>query len=526
VIALTGTGALMRLIVRRDRVRIAVWIVSVVALVVFSAASVKGIYPTPEDLRAAAVVVEGNAAAIAFNGPVQGLDTLGGRIAFETGTFGFILLALMSIFMTVRNTRTEEETGRLELVRATVVGRHAPLVATLCLVSVMNVAVGALVTVGFLAQDLPSAGSVVFGVSFAAVGITFTAAAGVAAQVTENSRVASGLAGAAVGTAFVLRAVGDVGDGTLSWLSPIGWGQKTRAFAGEQWWPLLLPVACSALLVVVALALAARRDLGGALIAPRPGPPAAAPSLGRPVGLAVRLQRGSLLGWVAGVFVLGLVYGSIGNDIEDFVGDNEALRDLLARSGADLVDSYFGTSLLVLALVGSGFAVQSALRLRSEETALRAEPLLATPIARRQWMASHLLCAFAGSAVVLAGGGLGVGLSYSVVTGDPGELPALVVDSLAYLPAVWTLVGLAAALFGLLPRAMAVAWAALAVGFVVGFFKEILDLPGWLADVSPFEQTPLVPAADLAVAPLLVLGLVAVMLTLAGLEGFRRRDLA
>jgi ABC-2 type transport system permease protein len=525
VSVLTATGTLARSILHRDRVRIVVWILGAVALVWSSAAGIKGLYDTPEKLRSAAAAVEGNAAAIAFNGPAQGLETLGGRIAFEAGTAGLVVVALMSLFMVGRQTRAEEESGRLELIRATVVGRHAPLAAAVAVVSAMNIVVAAATTVVVAAQGVPANGSVVFGLGFLAVGLAFTAIAALSGQFSENPRVGHGLAGAMVGLAFVLRAAGDIGDGTLSWLSPIGWAQKARPFAGEQWWPLILPVLLAAGCLTAATALASRRDLGAGLFPPRPGPATAGPGLKTPLGLALRLQRGGLLWWSVGVLSLGLVYGSVASDLEEFLADNEALRDLLARSGTNLIDSFFGTTLLILAIIGSGFGLQTAQRLRSEETALRVEPLLATPVSRRRWMFSHLTVAFAGSAVVLAAGGLGLGLSYAMVTRDAGQLPPLVGDALAYLPAVAVLITLGAAVGGLMPRWAAASWALLAFSLVMGFFGEILDLPSWVGALSPFEHTPLVPAEGLTVAPLLALAAVAAGLTLAGDHGFRRRDI-
>src|SRR5688572_14000827 len=220
-----------------------VWMSGIVAMTASSAAGVKGLYGTAAELQRAAALIEGNAVAIAFNGPDQGLGTIGGRIAFETGAFTLVLVALMSLFTISRNTRAEEESGRLELIRATAVGRHAPAAAALIVVAAMNAVTGLGLAVGLLGLDLPAAGCVAYGLSAAAVGLVFAAIAAVTAQVTENTRVASGLAGLAVGLAYTLRAVGDIGGGTLSWVSPIGWGQKLRPFAGEQWWPLALPVA-------------------------------------------------------------------------------------------------------------------------------------------------------------------------------------------------------------------------------------------------------------------------------------------
>jgi len=525
VTELAGTLTLARFIARRDRVRIVVWIASIVALLLVTALSVKGLYPTQASLDEAVTAFGNNAAAIAFNGPAQGLDTLGGEVAFQVGATGLVVVALMSLLMTGRLTRFEEEAGRLELVRSMAVGRHAPAAAALIVVSAMNVLLAALVTAGLAGLGLPLTGSLVLGASYGVLGLLFAAAAMVAAQITENTRVVYGSCGAVLGAAFALRAAGDVGDGTLSWLSPIGWAQKARPFAGEKWWPLLIAIAVTGGLIVLATVLADRRDLGAGLVASRGGPAVAPRSLNGPLGLAVRLQRGTVIGWSAGLFATGIAYGWVADDIQDLVGDNKAMQDMIARAGGvSLTNSYLSTSLLMLALVGAGFAIASALRLRSEETALRAEPILATSVSRRRWVASHLAVALGGSVIVLAAGGLGTGLAYGIVSGDPPQVPRLLGAALVQLPAVWLLVGLATALFGLLPRGVAVAWAALAVCLVVGVFGELLDLPGWLSRVSPFEHIPQPPAAAVSVVSLVVITAAAAGLVSAGLGAFRRRD--
>jgi ABC-2 type transport system permease protein len=522
---LTATGSLTRFVLRRDRVRIAVWVMAIALLVLSTAASVKGLYPTQHDLDVAAAGAHDNAAAIAFNGPDQGLDTVGGQVAFQVGAFGLVVMALMAMFMVGHETRAEEESGRLELVRALPVGRHAPTAAALIVAGGMSVVVGVLVGLSLLSLGLPSAGSLLFGASYLATGLLFTAVALVAAQVTENNRVVYGITGTVVGASFALRAAGDIGDGTLSWLSPIGWAQKTKPFAGDAWWPLLLPLVATVGLVALAGALSTRRDVGAGLVAPRPGPPTAAASLGSPLGLAVRLQRGTVIAWAAGLLLTGVAYGSVANDVEDFIGDNDSVKEMVARAGGNLVDSYLATSLMMLALIGSGFAISSVLRLRSEETALHAETMLATPLSRTRWMASHLTVAFVGSAAIVGLNGLGVGVSYAIAAGDAGQVPRMLAASLAYLPPVWLLIGLTAALFGLVPRAAVAAWGALAACFVVGLLGDVLNLPGWVQDISPFRHIPQVPAAGFAVVGPLVVTVVAAALTAAGFVAFRRRDL-
>ena len=524
--SLTGTPALARFILRRDRIRILVWVVAIVALASLTTVGIEGVFPTQAALDQTAAATAHNAAAIAFNGAAQGLNTVGGQVAFQFGAGGMILVALMSIFMFGRLTRGEEEAGRLEVVRSLPVGIHANTLAAGLTVAAMNLAVGMLTAAVLIAQGLPAAGSVVFGVSFILVGLVFGGVALLVAQVTESTRAVYGGAGAVLGAAYVLRAVGDIGDGTVSWFSPIGVAQKARPFADERWWPLLLLVAATVLLVAAAAALAGRRDLGAGLLAPRPGPPAAAPSLGHPLGLAFRLQRGSLLGWAAGVLVIGIAYGWIGPTVDAFIGQNKALADLLAGAGGgSLTDSYFASSFRLMALIATGFAIGSALRVRSEETSMRAELVLATPVSRWRFAASHLAVAFAGSVILLAVAGLATGLTYGLAGGGMGSVPSLFGAALVYAPAMWIMVGLAIALDGLVPRWVGASWVILVACVVVGFLGAILGLPRWLMDLSPFEGVPQLPGASLTLLPLVGMSAVAAGLTFIGLIGLRRRDI-
>jgi ABC-2 type transport system permease protein len=353
----------------------------------------------------------------------------------------------------------------------------------------------------------------------------FVAITAVAAQVWENPRVVSGVAGGLLGISFAVRAVGDIGSGSLSWLSPMGWAQKARPYAGERWWPLALCAVVAGLLMVAAAVLAEQRDFGMGMVAPKPGPARAASGLDSVFGLAVRLHRGAAFWWGISALALGLVYGSLANSIDDFVSDNDSLKDVLAGNGhASLTDSYLATSLLIVALLAAGPGLQIALRLRTEEAGLRAEAILATPTSRRAWLGSHLTAALAGSAFTLVLGGLGLGAAYAVTGGGAKQILRMGAASLAYLPAVWLVTAVAVVLFGAAPRWAPGAWVGLAACFVIAMFGPLLDPPSWVLDVSPFQHIPRLPADSLRVGPLAVVGAVALVLSLAGIARFRARD--
>jgi ABC-2 type transport system permease protein len=262
------------------------------------------------------------------------------------------------------------------------------------------------------------------------------------------------------------------------------------------------------------------------MVAPSSGPAEAAASLGSPLGLAVRLHRGAVLWWAASALVLGLVYGSLASSIDEFLTDNESMTEIIAAlGGASLTDSYLATSLLMMALMAAGPALQVVGRLRAEEADERAEPILATRVPRRIWMGSHVLVALAGSGLCMVLGGLGLGLGYAVVGGGARQVPRLFAASLAYLPALWILAGVAVLLFGVLPRWTVGGWLVLTACIVIGMFGTLLDLPTWVLDLSPLQHTPGMPAEGLRVFPISVLSAVAVGLVASGVNAFRARDI-
>jgi ABC-2 type transport system permease protein len=521
---MTGLLVLVRFVWRRERLRIPLYVLIFVALIAQTAVQSEGLYSTRAERDEYAATIAGNPGLIAMVGPPYAVTNVGGDVAWQWGGLGVVIVALMSMFIVGRHTRAEEQSARSELVRAAPVGRLATLTAALLVTTGAQLVVGAAVALAMIGVDQPAAGSLAFGASLTAAGLVFAAVAAVAAQVTAGTGGMYGIVGAALGGSYALRAAGDVGDGTLSWLSPIGWAQAMRPYAGERWWPLLLSLAATALLMATAIALLGRRDEGAGLVAPRPGPATASRALATPLGLALRLQRGALIGWTTGLFLGGLSIGLTGNDAESLVGDSDQITELAGGAGGSIVDQYFAVSLLFMGLIGAGFAIQSALRLRGEETEGHAEPLLATALARPRWAAGHLAVAIGGTVLALGAAGLGTGLADAINSNDAGQLPRLLWASLVAVPAVWVLIGVAALLFGVVPRAAAAAWGALGACFLLAFLGPLLSLPQWLLDVSPFEHVPLLPAEDFSAGPLLWLSAVAAVLVAAALAAFRRRD--
>lgn len=524
---LAGLGRVLRFLVRRDRLRGPVWVGAVVGVFAASVGSVVGLYSTPKELASYAELAQADAALKAITGPGYGLDdpTQGAVVMNEMQVFTFVAVALMCVFMLVRHTRAEEETDRAELVRAAPVGRYTTLTAACVWVSALVVAVALGVTVVLLGFGLEPAGSVAFGLAAAGLGSVFIGVAAAAAQLASSARSATAGAGATLGAFFLLRAVGDMGNGWVTWLSPLGWAQNIRAFADERWWVLALPAAAAGALVAAAYALSGRRDLGAGILAQRPGPAGGSPRLATPLAMAVRLQRTSVLGWTVGLGAIGFFYGIVADQADDLL-ENEAFADLLSQSGgASPADSFLATVALMSALMAAGFTISSVLRMRAEEQAGRADPVLATPVGRRRWALSHLAVTVVGSVLVMAAAGLMAGIGYAVRVGRPGEILPPLGAALIMLTGLLVLAGFAFALAGLSPRWAPLAWAGLVLSAVVGLLAETLKLPQWVRNLSPLEHVPALPAAPFELLPVVVLVAVAAGLTAVGAVAIGRRDI-
>ncbi|MEU7029340.1 ABC transporter permease [Streptomyces sp. NPDC046275] len=497
-----------------------VWALVTGGMVASGAGSLQGLYGTAAQRAELAASMNANSSMRSLYGPVFD-DSLGGLVAWRFGTFAAVLAAVMSLVIVVRHTREEEETGRQEMLSAGEVGRRAPLTAALLAALTANTAVTLLVAAGLAGQG--PAGALALGLAIGGTGMVFATLAAIVAQLTESARLAKGLTAGVLGLAFVLRAAGDAGnaDGgsVLTWLSPIGWAEHVRAFAGERWWVLLLTGAAVLLQTGLAYVLTARRDVGMSFLPTRPGP--AVGGLATAGALAWRLQRGTLLGWALGFLLGGLVFGGMVEGAADIVGDNEQARQIFERMGGQsaLTDAFLATMVGLFGMVAALFAVGSVLRLHGEETSQRAEPLLAAPVGRLRWAAGHLLVAFAGSVLIMLLAGAGLALAYGKETGP------VLGAALAQLPAVWTLAGLAVLLWGAFPKAAPAAWGVAGVCLALGWIGPALDLPQAVLDLSPFGHLPKLPGPDPSWTPLLVLTALAAALVTTGLAGLRRRDL-
>ena len=525
-----GTWHLTRFMLRRDRVRLTVWTVSLLALYAYFVTALSTVYPTAEDRQGRAELMQ-QPASVFLGGPNYGLDdyTIGAMFANEMTLWMIALLGVMNMFEVVRNTRAEEESGRAELVRSRVVGRHAAVAASLLTVVIANVVFAVLgsallISAGGLAVEDTFALST----SIAVSGLVFAAVALVTSQLTTHGRGATGLALAVLGVAVLVRGIGDLqaepGEhGTwLSWLSPIAWTQQMRAYVDLRWWPLALSVVAVLVLLALGAFLASKRDFDGALLAGGSGRAEATGTLSSPIAMAWRQQRTALFWWFLGTFVMFGATGTyLGEGVEEMMKDVPGGTEMF---GDDPLTGFLAIMILYAALAAAGYAIATTLRAKTEESEGRLEITLAKPVSRGRWFASHLVVVAVGAFVLTMISGALALWAGALVNGEV-ELGTFLKGGASFLPAVAVFMTLTAALYAWIPKITPIIWALFAFTCITGMFGPLFDLPDSVAGISPFWWVGRYPQEPIEASHMIGLSAVALVLLLVSFVGFRRRNI-
>lgn len=370
--------------------------------------------------------------------------------------------------------------------------------------------------------------SLLLAATFTASGVMFAGLAAVTVQLGSDARSANSIAIAILGVCFVIRGFIDSTNapGWASWTTPFGWLEHVRPATDNNPWPLLLAATLAIVLFGCGFALDGRRDYGIGLIPPRPGP-ARGGSGANVWGLAVRLNRGSLITWLVAFVGLGLIFGYLATSITDLLGSNTSLSGVLAGSAdaPSLTFAFLVTILQMIGLIAAISGVQIVNRIMFEETNCRVEPLLAGALRRPTYLASNLAVAYLAPAICLLLGATVIG-TVAAAAGTGVAITDVVAQGAVTIPAVWTLIAVAVAAVSAKPAVRLVGWLAIVAAFGLNILGPTSKLPEWALSISPLHHVPNITTPNPHWTGLAIVGAVFVALTAVAFTGFRRRDIA
>jgi ABC-2 type transport system permease protein len=524
--AFTGTFPLLRHAIRLDHWKLLPWFLVFGFLPVFVYSLYGSLFPSPVDALALQSSLSTNPAFSLLLGPATDLSTAIGFTTWRLSMFGMFFAALMAVLTVTRHTRAAEDSGQAELLDSGVVGRHARLASAVLLAWLACAAVGLLVGATLILAGAPPTSAYALGGLMGGTGVAFAGVAAVTAQLGSVARTANTLAGTVLGISYLVRGLGDTLEDAnwLLWVSPMGWAEHIRPASENNAAPLLLLVGVGGLLVFLGGWLSSRRDFGLGLIPTRPGPARGRAGIW---GLTSRLNRLPFWTWGVNLLGLGSVFGLVTGTLTSAFADNPFVRQLIAfrvTTEEQLVYGFVEVLLLILGIIGAVLGIQLALRFYVEEEERRSEWILSAPLSRLR----HVIPTAAVSILAPALGMVIASLALAIASnasGSPLDTGKVVLQGAAELPAIWLAAGVALALIGLAPGLRSLAWLLLVYWLLLTFFGPILKAPEWLLDTSPFHVVPHVFSAGTDWLSTWWTLAIAAILVVAGLAGYRRRDL-
>lgn len=525
-----GTGKLLKLYLRRDRIILSIWVLLAVFLIMGQMSFTKAM----PDWRVFLAELSESPVTTAILGPIVPLS-IEGAILWRGLVQASIAVMFGAALTMIRHTRTEEVSGRNELILGRPVGRYANLSAALILSCGGSLLAGLLTAVFLMSNGFAESGSLLAGLTLAASGCFFAGIGGLCSQIFEHSGSARGCVFGIYMLTMVAMVLNNMESGTTgwAWLAPEAWFRITVPYGENHAWPLLAFIVFSALPIMLSYVLLFRRDMGAGLIAQKEGAGDASPRFNFPMALAWRQQKGSILVWAIGMAWLGGIMGMGTPNISEAISSTFAHMDTSWASAIVKLgnqEGFIAILIYILGLMGglSLFAITAVQRLRHEEKEHYAEMVLSRSVSRFKWMVSYLVVAFAGSAFILLIFGLASGLGWSVATGEFSHLPRVLGMSLSKIPSVWTIIGIAALLYGWLPRMASILnWLILGVFILIEMLWEV-GIVEWSAmQWTPFAYAHyIIPIHELKIVPLIMLIVMAAALTWLGVIGFRRRSIS
>ena len=524
----TGTTVLLRASLHQDARSIAPWVVLISALSASSILIYRWIFTTEAERRGLAATLGVNPALSLVFGPARDLSTPDGFNAWRSGSLGALFAGLMTILIVVRNSRAQEDSGQAELLASGVLGRQARLLVAVLLAAAASVWLGVVCFLLTWVSGGTAGASAMLAATFTASGLVFTGVAAVAGQLASDGRTATAMSVATVGLLYAARGYleASLSPAWTGWLTPFGWLGQADPAGSPTGWPLLVALCCALVLVGAAFALQGRRDFGLGCLPQRPGP-AEGGRGATLVGLTLALHRGPLIGWLLGFAGLGVLFGNLVTSIGPVLAKNPAVTHILASgavSNADLTAAFVATILQIIGIIAAVLGVQIIMRIHTEETDNRVEPLLAGALRRPTYLAVNVLlaCAATALAMLLAGIGLGWVAHRHDAAISQGQVT---VQALVTAPAVWVLVALATAAVGAHPSRRLVGWLGVLATFGLTLLGPTFNLPESVLTISPLRHVPTIGAADPAWAQLGWLAAALVVFLGVGFAGFRRRDI-
>ncbi|MGP4058901.1 hypothetical protein ACTWP6_29510 [Mycobacterium sp. 4D054] len=341
-------------------------------------------------------------------------------------------------------------------------------------------------------------------------------------------------AGAAVGVlvaALLLRMLSD-GVSVLAftaWMSPFGLMGRVAPYADNDPVPLVALAAYAVAVTAAAVAAAHRRDLGAGWIGPRSRRAPRMWLLSSVLAFTGRRAVRPVVGWAVGIGLYFLILGALIASILDFFDQNPRFAELASAAGFAGLHTASGFAAALFGLLAIPTGLYAATRLAAwvaDERAQRWTPVLAGPVSRTSVLGCEILVTAVGVVTLHLVAAVAMSIGATLTGARLGLLDA-VAGTLNTVPVAWLALGAAVLAVGWAPGAVTAVGAVPVVGgFLLNVIADSIGAPSWVSTLSPFVHVAATPAQAPDWWFLATFVAIAGLMTLAGVAGLQRRDIA
>lgn len=522
-----GTLKLLRFFFRRDRFILPVWVFLPLLLIAGQISFINSMV----DWQQFMAELSANPLTNAILGPIVPLSKEG-AILWRGMLQGAIALMIGSSFTVIRHTRSDEESGRYELIYGNGKGRYAVITAAIILGFAGSLVSGLFVCIMLIASGFSITGSLLAGATMCSAGMFFTGIGILISQLVQDSGSARGIIFALYFLTMVPLMINNMGGGNTYWvwLAPESWYRITIPFGENNYSPLSVFFVLTIIPIMFAYYILDKRDLGSGVFKEKLGAEDSI-KFKSPLTLAWRQHMKTIIIWCLGMAFIGGATGFIAPNISESISEMLVSLSYWAETMSKLGnrEGFISVVIYVLGLMAgtSVYGISTVLNLKKEESEHFAEILLAYPVSRTKLMSSNLIIAYAGSAIILLVLGVAVGIGWGYASGDMWLVFRAMVMSLSKIPSVWVIIGIAALLYGWLPRASAVlSWGILGLFIVIEMLWEA-GIVGWSAmELTSFGYSHYsIPINELSYISFTILIIISMVFTFTGFIGFKRRNI-
>lgn len=466
------------------------------------------------------------------------LETIGGFTAWRSLGIVVLIAGIWGLLTATKIFRGDEDSGRWEMFLAGPTTRRQAVIHAIgglgiSLLIMFAINFVAIFGVGHsnglsfgLAECLLYSVAVVAGAAiFMAVGLW-------ASQLAPTRRKAAAISAILFGVFFLMRAVAAIGQDwrwLMNW-TPLGWIEKIRPLTNnDATW--LIPIGLFIVaFCAVSIYIAGKRDLGSSLLTDRDTARPRTKLLNSPIGLVVREDRGSIIGWLLGVSAMSALYGYLAKTATDVLNSSSETIKQLHGFGLQNktfgVETYMAIVLLVIMVLVMVFVASLVNHIREDEAEGYLDNILVRPISRLRWLTGRVVVVIGSMLLAVV---LGTVLGWLTAKSQNANMPFkdMMLAGVNILPPVLLIMGVGLLIFGLRPRlTSAVVYGIIAWSFLLEMIGPAIRLNHWILDTSLLHHVKMVPAVDPNWQSLWVIFVLSIATVVIGAMAFNGRDLA